>query len=1065
MAIRTIPSLVVGLGGTGKRALTHLKRRILDTYQRDNLPWVRLLSIDTDDGAVSNPPVISQLTGEIVQLGISETRVIDQSDTPKIISNLDAPENRHIKDWYPDPGMNVDFPKAAKGSGQVRMFGRIGLYKGENLYTNYRWLQQAAQEVSDPAAWDEYKGFAIDPGTQFIYVICSLCGGTGSGMFLDIAYMLRKLVGVDPSTRRFVGMLVLPEVYESVVENQHLKRINANTYAALRELDYLMNSPMRSYKIRGKDHTFVDFERDVTPFDFAFLFSNKNKRGAVVSQRQVSSDTPMAADDRIAQYISETIMTDILSPITERNESILSNIFTNIGDPEQFDDRTLHRSYSAVGVSSAKVPPLAEYKSLLEQRIVQTVVDFLLRPDPDVTERVLAKQFINDHLGKVEDHLLLRNSLNNDSSYARFLSRNFLDEFRVNRPACLNNVKQWVEQVVAEKVDPNNPLEIECANATYYKDTLQAFKNSLNSTIRMYCVDPRYGYIFVSEWVAELLAGIKTKQAQVPAQKKLDGDPRRGPMEALDSLQRIGSDMQLPIVNDTVSILVERVADYYDGLGKETRQYGMMRSLYGDLITVLETIQERLKTLVASVTDLDQKNDAAFSAAVSELEDVGTERVLIDKPLVGRREVERFLNFLLTPIWLNGDWKAVVPELSDTMKQRINAELSYRLLEIEADPDIENASKPEKQKHELHQFVKQRVFDELFPIDPATGRLKEPTYADADGKSIVFEFAPENLMQLMLAHSSPLWFVQTHQVASATSPITFLGLNGTKVPEKLMEEMQKSVPTFRPTDVVLSDVEPRIVVKQYDPLYSLASLTSIIDYETFYKNTDRKLNPMHTDVRFVAEPNPYLQWLSYKQPEPPAMKLCARGHDVTRALNELRQFCPDCFRVGIKTFIVPGKIMCPQCQKVIEEGSRKCPECLAILEQKKQYCPGCMAEGRPKPEIISLPKEAMPGGCSCDLCGSLWSDICPYCAAPLEKLTLCTKGSDRCIFDSPPIVLCHACSCPVTPDATKCPRCFRQLKECKECKGRNESRRMIAKELRSCPMCESLAKDVVTATT
>ena len=143
MAIRTIPSLVVGLGGTGKRALTHLKRRILDTYQRDNLPWVRLLSIDTDDGAVSNPPVISQLTGEIVQLGISETRVIDQSDTPKIISNLDAPENRHIKDWYPDPGMNVDFPKAAKGSGQVRMFGRIGLYKGENLYTNYRWLQQA----------------------------------------------------------------------------------------------------------------------------------------------------------------------------------------------------------------------------------------------------------------------------------------------------------------------------------------------------------------------------------------------------------------------------------------------------------------------------------------------------------------------------------------------------------------------------------------------------------------------------------------------------------------------------------------------------------------------------------------------------------------------------------------------------------------------------------------------------------------------------------------------------------------------------------------------------------
>lgn len=1065
MAIRTIPSLVVGIGGTGKRALTHLKRRILDTYHRDNLPWVRLLSIDTDDGAVSNPPVISQHTGQIVQLGVSETRVIDQSDTPKVISNLDAPENRHIKDWYPDPGMNVDFPKAAKGSGQVRMFGRIGLYKGENLYTNYRWLQQAAQEVSDPAAWDEYKGFAIEPGTQFIYIICSLCGGTGSGMFLDIAYMLRKLVGVDPSTRRFVGMLVLPEVYESVVENQHLKRINANTYAALRELDFLMNSPMRSYKIRGKDHTFVDFERDVTPFDFAFLFSNKNKRGAVVSQRQVSSDTPMAADDRIAQYISETIMTDILSPITERNESILSNIFTNIGDPEQFDDRTLHRSYSAVGVSSAKVPPLAEYKDLLEQRITQTVVDFLLRPDPDVTERVLAKQFINDHLGKVEDHLVLRQSLNSDSSYPRFLSRNFLEEFRVNRPNCLNNLKQWTDQVLADVVDVENPLEIETAAATYYKETLLSFKHSLNSSLRMHCVDPRYGYQFLTEWVAELLNGIKTKQAQVPPAKKLDGDPRRGSLEALDSLQRIGSDIQLPIVNDTVSILVERTADYYDGMGRDNRSHALMRQLYAAIIKQLEETETKLQSLVRQVTEIDKKNDDAFSAAIAGLDDVGTERVLIDKPLVGRREVERFLNFLMTPLWQNGDWRALVPELSDEIKQRIDAELSYRLLEIEADPDINSAAKPEKQKQELANFVSQRIFDELFPIDPATGRWKEPTYADSDGKSIIFEFAPENLMQLMMAHSSPLWFVQTHQVASATSPICFLGLNGTKVPDKLMEEMQKAIPSFRPTDVVLSDVEPRIVVKQYDPLYSLASLTSIIDYETFYKNTDRKLNPMHTDVRFVAEPNPYLQWLSYKQPEPPAMKLCARGHDCTRAVNELRQFCPDCFRVGIKTFIVPGKIVCPSCTKVIEEGSRKCPECLAILEQKKQYCPGCMAEGRPKPEIVNVPKEGVPGGVSCNLCGSLWSDTCPYCMAPLEKLTLCTKGSDRCIFDTPPIVLCHACSCPVTPDATKCPRCYRQVKECKECARRTEPRRMISKELRSCPMCESLAKDVVSAST
>ena len=288
------------------------------------------------------------------------------------------------------------------------MFGRIGLYKGENLHTTYRWLQQAAHDVSDPAAWEDFPSFAVDPELQFIYVICSICGGTGSGMFLDVAYMLRKIVGADPSTRRFIGMFVLPEVYEPVVENQHIKRIYANAYASLRELDYLLNSPKRSYLIKGKDHTFADFPKDVPPFDFTFLFSNKNKRGAVISQRQVSGDKPVAADDRVSQYISETIMTDILSPLTERSESILSNIFTSVSEPEQVEDRTFYKSYSAIGVSSVKVPPVSYFEDMLQMRLTNAVVDFLLRPDPDITEKALAKQFFADLLPNVEDVLSLK---------------------------------------------------------------------------------------------------------------------------------------------------------------------------------------------------------------------------------------------------------------------------------------------------------------------------------------------------------------------------------------------------------------------------------------------------------------------------------------------------------------------------------------------------------------------------------------------------------------------------------------------------------------------------------
>lgn len=1062
MAIKTIPSLVIGLGGTGKRALTHLKRRILDTYGREDLPWVRLLSIDTDDGAVSNPPVLSQTTNQQVQLGISEMRVIDQSDTPKIIANLDAPENRHIKEWYPDPQMNVDFPRAAKGSGQVRMFGRIGLYKGDNLYNTYRWLQQAAQEVSDPAAWDEYRGFDIDPGTQFVYIICSLCGGTGSGTFLDVAYMLRKIVGVDPSTRRFIGMFVMPEVYESVVENQHLKRIYANSYAALRELDYLMNSQLRSYRIRGKDHTFVDFDRDVTPFDFTFLLSNKNKRGAVISQRQVDADKPVAADDRICQYISEVLMTDILSPVTERNESILSNIFTNLGDPEPLDGRTLYKSYSSVAVSSVKVPPLASFEDMLQMKISDVVVDFLLRPDPDITERMLAKQFFNDALSKAEDSLSVRASLSNDAAYARFRSKPFREEMKINRQAAVNTIKQWAENCLKDECNVDDPLDVEKPIVAAYKDMLSRFSNSLNSTIRSYAHDPKHGYTFIREWLEELASICKSKQAQIPPPKHVDGDPRRHCREAMESLGRVTIDLQLPLVKDTLTVLIERVADYYDGLGRENHSNNLIRQFYDEVVKIIEAAKEKLCVVSDSLAEVFKKTEQSLNSRIAGLNDVSSERVLIDKSMIGRKEIEKFLNFLLAPIWDNGDWKATVPVLSEEIKQRINAELAYRLLEISAEPFAEPRERAEKMEQELRNFVKQRIFDRLFPIDPGTGRIKEPSYTDADGKSIIFDFGPENLLQLMLAHSSPLWFVQTHQVASATQPVTFVGLNGSKTPDELVEEVQKQIPTFRPTDLVLSDVEPRIVVKQYDPMYSLASLANIVDYENFYKNTDKKQNPMHTDIKFVSEPNPFIQWLSYKSPEPPRLKLCTRGHDVTRALNELRQFCPDCFRDGIKTFIVPGKTMCPKCTKVIEEGSRKCPECLAILEQKKIYCLGCMTLGKPNPEVIQTP-QGERGPVNCPSCGSLWSNTCPYCSAPLERPTVCTKGSDRCIFDSPPIALCNSCSCPVSPETDRCPRCFKELRECLECSKRGEAKRMIPRDCETCPNCKA-KKDLVGAT-
>ncbi|HIA53273.1 MAG TPA: hypothetical protein EYN91_14485 [Candidatus Melainabacteria bacterium] len=1080
MAIRTIPSLVVGLGGTGKRALTHLKRRIFDTYGVEELPWIRMLSIDTDSAGVNNPPVISQTTGEFINLGNTEMRVIDQSDTPQVISNLSAPENKHILDWYPDPDLKVDFPKAARGSGQVRMFGKIGLYKGDNLHTTYRWLQQAAHDVSDPASWESFPGFDVDQNLQFVYVICSICGGTGSGMFLDVAYMLRKICGVDPSTRRFIGMLVMPEVYEPVVENAHIKRIYANGYAALRELDYLLNSNKRSYKIRGKDHTFVDFSGDVTPFDFTFLFSNKNRRGAVISQRQVSGDKPVAVDDRVAQYMSEAIVTDVLSPLTERSESILSNIFTSIADPETVEDRTFYKSYSAVGVSSVKVPPISHFSKMIESRLCNSAIDFLLRPDPEVTEKALAKQFFADHLSKLEDELTLKNSLSVDPAYGRFLSRPFHEEFRLNRPACVNKLKQWVDAALSESIDVNSPLEGEQHALTCRKNALEVVAAELEKSFKVFADDPERGYVFLYEWLEELMANCKSKLQQVTSVPQVEGDPTRQVKEAIDSLQRVSNDVQLPVLRDTLEVLLERLSEYYDSRGRALRSHRLMVGFYEELSKVFEKQYSKVKGLVDNIKVLDDSMGSEFDQTVADLGDMTQERILIDKNLIGRKEVEKFIDSLLAPLWHKGDWKAVVPTFSNDVKVLIESELSYKLLQIQFDHSQTDQARKEKIESELRAFVKTKLLPRVFTINPETGKWKEPAYTTADGRSLLLDFGAENLLTLMVQHSNPLWFVQTHQIGSASQPVTFLGLNGIKLPEDIVGEVQKHIPNFRTTDIVLSDVEPRVVVKQYDPLYSLASYATIGDYENYYKNTDRKLNPMHTDVKFVPEPNPYLQWLSYKSPDRVTIKVCDRGHDIG-GCDDDTQFCPHCSLDGVKTLIVKGKMLCPLCTQIIDKGSRKCPECRGVIDgveeksaqrktippgtaidQKKTLCPGCVTLGKENPEqmVVKQGKEST-GKTFCPDCGSIWTNLCPYCSAALEKLTMCTKGSDSCIFESPEILLCCGCNCPVTPDTGRCPRCLKELDECVQCKAAGKEKRMVPKDGK-CPERHG-EKDKVTA--
>jgi hypothetical protein len=97
--------------------------------------------------------------------------------------------------------------------------------------------------VTDPEAvlaLEKEQGLHVGPGIT-IHLCGSVCGGTGSGMFLDLAFDLRRWAERHTTGDvTVVGHLVLPEAFRGkpVVD----RALQANSYIALQELDHFMNA-------------------------------------------------------------------------------------------------------------------------------------------------------------------------------------------------------------------------------------------------------------------------------------------------------------------------------------------------------------------------------------------------------------------------------------------------------------------------------------------------------------------------------------------------------------------------------------------------------------------------------------------------------------------------------------------------------------------------------------------------------------------------------------------------------------------------------------------------------
>jgi hypothetical protein len=220
------PTIVVGLGGFGRRALRELRCRFLDHLgDLNKLPLLRFLYVDPDpealQGALRGTAEVAFLRNEVYHLplqavGHYRRRMLD-----------------HLNEWLPREKL-YSMPRSLQTGGS-RALGRLAFVDNHlRLLTRLRReIQQACHPDSLYQSVSQ-TGLALRDSVPRIYVLAA-AGGGSSGSLIDLGYGLRRLL----HQLRYPEAEVTLFLFCGAPSDPATPRSEqANIYAALTELNH-----------------------------------------------------------------------------------------------------------------------------------------------------------------------------------------------------------------------------------------------------------------------------------------------------------------------------------------------------------------------------------------------------------------------------------------------------------------------------------------------------------------------------------------------------------------------------------------------------------------------------------------------------------------------------------------------------------------------------------------------------------------------------------------------------------------------------------------------------------